>query len=459
MSSPVDIIPHKSEDLFRDTHSQEPTNFVISKLSSNCLGVDSNVASESSVSSKDPETCPSCVPQPIPPDLPIYRSYGIRSAVGISLLLISAYVGSIFLHGPLLPLSVLSPTVFRCLVDLFLTSWLMFAEFVICKIFGCRVRQFGDRVLPSTSCEPRSCLFLLNHRTQLDWFFVWGLGNPIQRMKIILKDSLAKIPGAGWSMQCGSFIFLRRRIATDQERLRKTISYLLKLQDSCQLLIFPEGTNLTKGSIARSDAFAEKNNLPYLRYTLHPRSTGFLHLVKLIGLDHLTDIYDVTVAYPDILPSPEINLLYGHVPREVHYYVRRFPVKELLHEHESRKLDDDTNNALSKWLQDRWFEKENLLKAYYAKPIGQRSFDNEISPDSLLFCVNTSDNKLTFTYLVYIYFTYYADGVNIWATGWINNSKDKEDNSVITSTTTNINDNGFAHSVHSEDFDQKKKET
>ncbi|VDQ03991.1 unnamed protein product [Trichobilharzia regenti] len=127
-------------------------------------------------------------------------------------------------------------------------------------------------------------MFILNHRTQLDWFFVWGLGDPIHRMKIILKDSLAKVPGAGWAMQCGSFIFLRRRIATDQERLQKTVTYLLDIQDSCQLLIFPEGTNLTKVSIARSDTFAEKNNLPYLRYTLHPRSTGFLHLIKLIGL-------------------------------------------------------------------------------------------------------------------------------------------------------------------------------
>ncbi|CAH8874137.1 unnamed protein product [Trichobilharzia szidati] len=401
----MDVISHKVEDLFDNASPKHEENLVVPRINSYDRSIDTSVASESAVSTAGSEaSCPPCVPQPVPPNLPIVRSYGIRSVVGVVLLLFSAYIGSIFLHAPLLPLAIISPRSFRYLVDELLISWLMFAEFVICKILGCRVRQFGDRVLPSTSCEPRSCLFILNHRTQLDWFFVWGLGDPIHRMKIILKDSLAKVPGAGWAMQCGSFIFLRRRIATDQERLQKTVTYLLEIQDSCQLLIFPEGTNLTKVSIARSDTFAEKNNLPYLRYTLHPRSTGFLHLIKLIGLDNLTEVYDVTVAYPDFLPSPEINLVHGHVPREVHYHIRRFTVKEILNGSEKHVLNDATNDTLSKWLQSRWLEKEELLKAYYAKPIGKRQFDNEISPDSRLFYMDTSDdnnnnnNKLMFTY-------------------------------------------------------------
>ncbi|XP_018655356.1 putative 1-acylglycerol-3-phosphate acyltransferase [Schistosoma mansoni] len=466
MSDAVKVIPDDESQRENCTSPSEPVTFV----------------------EKSESSCSPCVPQPIPPKLPVNKLYGIRAIIGICLLLFSAYLGSIFFMAPLLPLAVLSPVLFRYFNDLLLTSWLMFAEFVICKVFGCRIRHFGDRVIPSTTTEHHSCLFLINHRTQLDWFFVWGLGDPIQRMKIILKDSLAKVPGAGWAMQCGSFIFLRRRIATDQQRLQKIVEYLLKVKQSCQLLIFPEGTNLNSKSLERSDSYGEQNNLPYVRYTLHPRSTGFLHLVKLIGLDNLTEVYDVTVAYPDILPSPEINLIYGHVPHEVHYHVRRFYLNDLLDiTHDTPKLDDETNDKLSKWLQNRWLEKENILKEYYANPIGKRSFQNEIAPDSLVFYVDSSDN-IMFTYLglfntgfwflsmlLFTCFTYYTNGVNIWATKWISNSVKGENNEIndITFNTTTANNsrnikrddvdnnanNVFMHSVQYEGVDQNRKAT
>ncbi|CAI2735190.1 unnamed protein product [Schistosoma spindalis] len=487
MSDAVKMIPDDESQRENCTQPSEPVSFV----------------------EKSESSCSPCVPQPIPPKLPVNKLYGIRAMIGICLLLFSAYLGSIFFLAPLLPLAVLSPVLFRYFIDLLLTSWLMLAEFVILKVFGCRIRHFGDRVIPSTTNEPHSCLFLINHRTQLDWFFVWGLGDPIQRMKIILKDSLAKVPGAGWAMQCGSFIFLRRRIATDQQRLQKIVGYLLKVKQSCQLLIFPEGTNLHSKSLERSDSYGKQNNLPCVRYTLHPRSTGFLHLVKLIGLDHLTEVYDVTVAYPDILPSPEINLIYGHIPHEVHYFVRRFYLNDLLDiTHDNQKLDDETNDKLSKWLQNRWLEKENILKEYYANPIGKRSFQNEITPDSLVFYVNSSDN-IMFTYLglfntgfwflsmfslvylicttfyiqiyfiiiqlLFTYFTYYTNGVNIWATKWISNSVKGEYNKIndTTFSTTTANNsrnikrgdvdnnanNVFMNSIQYEGVDQNRKAT
>ena len=47
-----------------------------------------------------------------------------------------------------------------------------------------------------------------------------------------------------------------------------------------QILLFPEGTNLTDDTKASSMAYAKKNNLPFYEYTLHPRSTGFSFMVK-----------------------------------------------------------------------------------------------------------------------------------------------------------------------------------
>lgn len=389
-----------------------------------------------------------CIPQPVSPKLPLRKYLMFWSLFALWLLLFSAYLGSIFLHAFLIPLAIYCPYYFRRLADLALTSWLLLAEFIISRIFGVRVRHFGDEITGQYCSNYGSSILILNHRTQLDWFFIWGLGNAVQQMKIILKESLAKFPGAGWAMQCGSFIFLRRQIATDRIRLDTLISYLLESKKSCQLLLFPEGTDLNKKSLARSDQYASQNNLPLVRYTLHPRCTGFIYLINSLKTNNnLTEVYDVTVAYPDILPSPEINFFLGHVPREVHYHVRRYSVHEL-----PLESDGNPDELLANWLQSRWLEKEQMLKDYYAKPIGQRRFPNEIAPKSLLFRITETDDQVLtvfgalntsfwfvflpfVTYLVYYYFTvklyfisvqllflyltWYYDGVQMWATKWV----------------------------------------
>ena len=45
-------------------------------------------------------------------------------------------------------------------------------------------------------------------------------------------------------------------------------------------MLFPEGTNLSPRSRARSDEFARKSNRAPATHLLHPRTTGFVHLVK-----------------------------------------------------------------------------------------------------------------------------------------------------------------------------------
>uniref|UniRef100_A0A183A1Z5 Secreted protein n=1 Tax=Echinostoma caproni TaxID=27848 RepID=A0A183A1Z5_9TREM len=46
---------------------------------------------------------------------------------------------------------------------------------------------------------------------------------------------LARVPGAGWAMQCAGFLFLRRQLATDQARLTGIVDYLLRVKASCQV--------------------------------------------------------------------------------------------------------------------------------------------------------------------------------------------------------------------------------
>jgi lysocardiolipin and lysophospholipid acyltransferase len=46
-----------------------------------------------------------------------------------------------------------------------------------------------------------------------------------------------------------------------------------------QILMFPEGTDKTAYTSARSDEYAKREGLPPLKNLLHPRTTGFTHLV------------------------------------------------------------------------------------------------------------------------------------------------------------------------------------
>ena len=49
---------------------------------------------------------------------------------------------------------------------------------------------------------------------------------------------------------------------------------------SPKVLLFPEGTNLTKETKSQSDEFAEKNGLQKYSQVLHPRKAGFSFLAS-----------------------------------------------------------------------------------------------------------------------------------------------------------------------------------
>ena len=67
-----------------------------------------------------------------------------------------------------------------------------------------------------------------------------------------------------------------------------------------QVLLFPEGTDLTSRTKVRSDEFARKNDWPLYDYCLHPRTTGFTHLTELMRRSKYYHIQYVvnTAIYP-----------------------------------------------------------------------------------------------------------------------------------------------------------------
>ncbi|XP_048951915.1 lysocardiolipin acyltransferase 1 isoform X3 [Canis lupus baileyi] len=257
-------------------------------------------------------------------------------------------------------------------------------------MFGVKVIITGDAFVPG-----ERSVIIMNHRTRMDWMFLWNClmrYSYLRLEKICLKASLKSVPGFGWAMQAAAYIFIHRKWKDDKSHFEDMIDYFCDIREPLQLLIFPEGTDLTENSKARSNDFAEKNGLQKYEYVLHPRTTGFTFVVdrlreewkvtvsmnednfflkvfmviskqiklKMTGRN-LDAVHDITVAYPHNIPQTERHLLLGDFPKEIHFHVRRYPVDALPTSAEDLQL----------WCHRRWEEKEERLRSFYQ---GEKNF-------------------------------------------------------------------------------------
>lgn len=232
--------------------------------------------------------------------------------------------------------------------------------------------------MPAGSSEWHELTFdLLAPQIYTDWLYLWWVGYANRprmhgHVYIILKESLKNIPVLGWGMQFYSFIFMSRKMATDQPRLAYRLQKLKKTHtdprtgkqylDPMWLLLFPEGTNASQNGRDRSAAWAAKLGVRDVRHSLLPRSTGiFFCLNALRG--SLEYVYDCTVAYEGVprgrFGEEFFNLsstyFQGRPPRSVNFYWRRFRV-DAIPLHDAAEFDA--------WLRERWYEKDDLLEVY-----------------------------------------------------------------------------------------------
>lgn len=120
---------------------------------------------------------------------------------------------------------------------------------------------------------------------------------------IVLKSALRHIPGIGWAMQMLRYIFLHRSWTRDEERM-SCVMRSIQRDGPAAVLMFPEGTDLSKDMKARSHQFAKDRDLPLYENVLIPRSRGFAHVFNLMmcGSEPLV-VWDVTVGYVSTLCS------------------------------------------------------------------------------------------------------------------------------------------------------------
>ena len=156
-------------------------------------------------------------------------------------------------------------------------------------------------------------------------------------------------------MQMSNYIFVNRSWEQDRPEFRRRLYYLNAIKYPVQFLIFPEGGDFTLKTKRRSDQYAKDNSLPRYSYCFHPRTTGFRYAINALRDGGLDAVYDVTIAFPDILPKTEFDVIKGIMPREVHFHIRKFDNTDIPEE------QDD----LKQWLRDLWREKEVDLEHFY----------------------------------------------------------------------------------------------
>ncbi|KAH8815676.1 acyltransferase-domain-containing protein [Xylogone sp. PMI_703] len=224
---------------------------------------------------------------------------------------------------------------------------------------------------------PDRIVMIANHQLYSDWLYLWWIAYANQpqmhgHIYIILKESLKYIPIIGQGMMFYGFIFMSRKMATDQARLAHRLEKLKERHsgplsgsagyDPMWLLLFPEGTNASNNSRNKSAQWAEKIGVQDMQHVLLPRSTGtFFCLNELKGtVDY---VYDCTVAYEGV-PRGKFGqdyftlrayYLQGRPPKSVNMYWRRFAIADM-------PLDDPQKFEL--WLRDRWYEKDALMEEY-----------------------------------------------------------------------------------------------
>ena len=282
----------------------------------------------------------------------------IRGALYCLVWYLSILLGFFFLYAPLLPLLFANRRLYRKATDVLFVAWEAFNVTLIQLVLGVDFRLSGDAF-----CANENALVVVNHRTRVDWNFLWGAlfhaGIPTgaHNAKLVLKDDVKRIPGVGWTMQLARFVYISRDWKRDESRMGLMVDHLASAAEPFQLLLFPEGTNLTAETKRRSDAFAAANNLASYGHVLHPRTTGFSCLARrMMDRGKLDAVYDVTVAYADDrVAENERAISEGNFPKEIRFAIRRFGTSDV----------PTTLIGLEKWLQEVWREKERRLKLFF----------------------------------------------------------------------------------------------
>ncbi|XP_003474270.1 acyl-CoA:lysophosphatidylglycerol acyltransferase 1 isoform X3 [Cavia porcellus] len=242
---------------------------------------------------------------------------------------------------------------------------------------GYTVVEWGEDVKAISKDE---AVMLVNHQSTGDvctlMMCLQDKGMVVAQM-MWLMDHIFKYTNFGIvSLIHGDFFIRQGKSHRDQQLvlLKKHLENNYRSRDRKWIVLFPEGGFLRKRR-ETSQAFAKKNNLPFLTHVTLPRvGATQIILSALVARQEngspaggdakelenksqgLQWIIDTTIAYPKgELLDIQTWILGYRKPTVTHVHYRIFPVKDV-----PLETEDLTN-----WLYQRFIEKEHLLAHFY----------------------------------------------------------------------------------------------
>lgn len=173
----------------------------------------------------------------------------IRGVVCLIILLSTAFMMIVY-WAPVttLLLRLFSVHYSRKATSFLFATWLSLWPFLFEKINKTKV-VFSGETLPMKE----RVLVFANHRTEVDWMYLWDLALRKGRLgflKYVLKSSLMKLPIFGWGFHIFEFIAVERNWEIDESIMHEKLSSLKDPHDPLWLVVFPEGTDYTYCSFA-----------------------------------------------------------------------------------------------------------------------------------------------------------------------------------------------------------------
>uniref|UniRef100_A0A8C0H6V3 Lysophosphatidylglycerol acyltransferase 1 n=1 Tax=Chelonoidis abingdonii TaxID=106734 RepID=A0A8C0H6V3_CHEAB len=243
-----------------------------------------------------------------------------------------------------------------------------------CFAWG-NVVEWGDDVKVVSEDE---AMMLVNHQATGDvctlMMCLQDKGTVVRQM-MWLMDHIFKYTNFGIvSLIHGDFFIRQGKAHRDQQLvlLKEHLDKHYRSRDRKWIVLFPEGGFLRKRR-ETSQAFAKKNNLPFLTHVTLPRLGATQVILKSLvaqqengipaGGDAMVSkskglqwVIDTTIAYPNAEPIDIQTWILGYRrPTVTHVHYRIFPIKDVPAEPE----------ALTDWLYQRFIEKEDLLSHFY----------------------------------------------------------------------------------------------
>lgn len=202
-----------------------------------------------------------------------------------------------------------------------------------------------------------------NHQTWTDILLLQtSFRYLVAPLKFFTKQELIWIPGLGLAMWFLGFPYVRRASAEQlakrpdlkdrdkQATLRACDGF--KTHPTC-VLNFLEGTRFTEAKHARNE--------PKYQHLLNPKIGGLSYVVQGLN-EHLAGLLDVTIHYPNGVPS-FTDFLQGRC-QTADLYVQALALPESMR----RAPDVEQLRAdLVPWVEEMWQNKDNLLKRLHAK--------------------------------------------------------------------------------------------